>query len=308
MYFRIFTLFGIYVNITMRLEKAYIFCTICICVYKIRHDRFWGFIRTLLWWICKIRIRWCIRIFLIFRKIGMVHMKCRDLRKKFGCFDGHQIASLRPLYLKAVISLYSTYDRYADDIQYKWWCLLAADNISWGNYMLAWNARNLNPVVAGKDWLEIWKKRLKINVTHGSSKYGWKIKIEMIIGSTVPYARIILAFNALHFDRGWMDCYTNPVFRMAEKLECEKRILIGPWSHDWPDTLPNNRISVIIFKMVGPAFKRSSNHKKWTFDENLGEGSNNSKCAFFNTLWRMGCRKVMAPITWWQILKILIIK
>ena len=38
------------------------------------------------------------------------------------------------------------------------------------------------------------------------------------------------------FDRGWMDCYTNPVFRMAEKLECEKRILIGPWSHDWPDT------------------------------------------------------------------------
>jgi len=46
-------------------------------------------------------------------------MKCRDLREKFGCFDGHQIASLRPLYLKAVISLYSTYDRYADDIQYK---------------------------------------------------------------------------------------------------------------------------------------------------------------------------------------------
>lgn len=33
---------------------------------------------------------------------------------------------------------------------------------------------------------------------------------------------------------GWADGYTNPVFRMLEKLP-DARALVGPWSHEWPD-------------------------------------------------------------------------
>ena len=34
---------------------------------------------------------------------------------------------------------------------------------------------------------------------------------------------------------GWHDGYTNAAFRLAERLpNC--RTVIGPWSHNWPDT------------------------------------------------------------------------
>ena len=72
--------------------------------------------------------------------------------KSWGGFNGLQIAALRPPQLKAVISLYSTDDRYSDDIHFKGGCLLAIDNISWGNVMLAWNSRNPNPSIVGENW------------------------------------------------------------------------------------------------------------------------------------------------------------
>ena len=34
---------------------------------------------------------------------------------------------------------------------------------------------------------------------------------------------------------GWTDSYTNPIFRLVDRLpKC--RAVIGPWSHEWPDT------------------------------------------------------------------------
>jgi predicted acyl esterase len=47
--------------------------------------------------------------------------------------------------LKAVISLYSTDDRFNDDVHYKGGCLMGQDNISWGAVMTGWNSRNPNP-------------------------------------------------------------------------------------------------------------------------------------------------------------------
>lgn len=47
--------------------------------------------------------------------------------KSWGGFNGLQIAARRPPELRAVISLYSTDDRYADDVHYMGGCLLAND-------------------------------------------------------------------------------------------------------------------------------------------------------------------------------------
>ena len=54
----------------------------------------------------------------------------------------------RPPALKAVISIDSTVDRYADDIHYKGGCLLN-ENHWWGDIMLAYQARPADPALFG---------------------------------------------------------------------------------------------------------------------------------------------------------------
>ena len=58
----------------------------------------------------------------------------------WGGFNGLQVAARRPPALKAVITLCSTDDRYADDIHYMGGCLLN-DNLGWGSVMLAHHDR-----------------------------------------------------------------------------------------------------------------------------------------------------------------------
>ena len=62
----------------------------------------------------------------------------------WGGFNGLQIAARRPPELKAVISLCSTDDRYADDIHFMGGCLLV-DKFAWGSTMFAINATPPDP-------------------------------------------------------------------------------------------------------------------------------------------------------------------
>ena len=54
----------------------------------------------------------------------------------WGGFNGLQIAAHRPPELKAIITVCSTDDRYADDIHHMGGCLLG-DNLSWASTMFA---------------------------------------------------------------------------------------------------------------------------------------------------------------------------
>ena len=54
----------------------------------------------------------------------------------WGGFNALQVAALQPKALKAIITLCSTVDRYADDIHYKGGCLLN-ENLGWGATMWA---------------------------------------------------------------------------------------------------------------------------------------------------------------------------
>ncbi len=62
----------------------------------------------------------------------------------WGGFNGLQIAALRPPALKAVITVCSTDDRYADDIHYMGGCLLI-DQLSWASQMFARNTLPPDP-------------------------------------------------------------------------------------------------------------------------------------------------------------------
>ena len=58
----------------------------------------------------------------------------------WGGFNGLQVAARRPPALKAVVSLCSTDDRYADDVHYMGGCVLGADALNWASVMLGLNA------------------------------------------------------------------------------------------------------------------------------------------------------------------------
>lgn len=83
---------------------------------------------------------------------------------KFGIswvgFNGLQIASRRPSPLKAVISVASTVDRYADDVHYMGGCLLG-DNLSWASTMFAYNSSPPDPLLVGSQWRDLWLKRME---------------------------------------------------------------------------------------------------------------------------------------------------
>lgn len=155
--------------------------------------------------------------------------------KSWGGFNGLQVAYQQPPGLKAVISLYSTDNRYTDDVHWKGGCLAGTQMLSWSSVMFAWNSRPPHPdKYSGQDWKKDWLKRLNVAAApwshiwmqHQSYSDYWKP------GSICEdYTRIKIPILAIG---GWHDMYSNAVFRMVEKLpNC--RGIIGPWSHDWPD-------------------------------------------------------------------------
>ena len=86
-------------------------------------------------------------------KIGMIGIS-------WGGFNGLQIAARRPPELKAVISICSTDDRYADDIHFMGGCLLL-DKLSWGSTMFSLNTAPPDPALVGERWREMWMERLE---------------------------------------------------------------------------------------------------------------------------------------------------
>lgn len=150
----------------------------------------------------------------------------------WGGFNGLQIAALNPPQLKAVVTLCSTDDRYADDIHHMGGCLLG-DNLSWSSVMFSYNSLPPDPEIVGSKWRDLWLMRLEANkpwlvewLMHQRRDNYWKH------GSICEdYSAIQTPVYAIS---GWADGYSNAVFRMLEHLECPRKGLIGPWSHKYP--------------------------------------------------------------------------
>ncbi len=155
--------------------------------------------------------------------------------KSWGGFNGLQIAVRRPPELKAIITVCSTDDRYADDVHYMGGCVLASDMLSWASTMFAYNARPPDPRVVGERWRAMWRERLEKTppyieewLRHQTRDAFWQH------GSVCEnYAAIECAVYAVG---GWNDGYSNAVFRLLEGLSCPRKGLIGPWSHQYPES------------------------------------------------------------------------
>ncbi|MEC8870439.1 MAG: CocE/NonD family hydrolase, partial [Pseudomonadota bacterium] len=162
----------------------------------------------------------------------------------WGGFNGLQIAARRPPSLKAIVTIASTDDRYADDIHYMGGVMLN-DAMSWGATMFAFNSRPPDPAIVGDTWRDLWMARLEANdpwsmkwLSHQTRDAFWQH------GSVCEtYADIECAVYAVG---GWADGYSNAVPRMLERLSCPRKGLIGPWAHKYPHFgLPGPRIGFL---------------------------------------------------------------
>ena len=86
----------------------------------------------------------------------------------YSGFNSIQIAMERPPALKAIIPIYATDDRYADDVHYFGGALKQLDLIDYPTYMVAMNALPPVPAIYGDGWREEWERRVDAS-SRGSS-------------------------------------------------------------------------------------------------------------------------------------------
>ncbi|MGB3245274.1 MAG: CocE/NonD family hydrolase [Sulfitobacter sp.] len=160
----------------------------------------------------------------------------------WGGFNGLQVAALQPDALKAVITLCSTVDRYADDIHYKGGCLLN-ENLGWGATMWSYSSRAPDPALRD-NWRDLWLDRLEnepflpsLWLRHQHRDEYWKH------GSVIEdYSAIKAKVLAIG---GWGDAYKNAVPQIVEALPGAKGI-VGPWVHKYPHfAIPEPRIGFL---------------------------------------------------------------
>jgi putative CocE/NonD family hydrolase len=150
----------------------------------------------------------------------------------WGGFNGLQVAARRPPALRAVISLCSTDDRYADDVHYMGGALLL-DNLRWASTMFGYQTRPPDPAIVGERWREMWVARMQAEplllrtwLSHQTRDAYWRH------GSVCENPGAITA--ACYLIGGWADSYSNAVPRMLERLTCPRKGLVGPWAHKYP--------------------------------------------------------------------------
>ncbi|MGE5766411.1 MAG: CocE/NonD family hydrolase, partial [Bacteroidota bacterium] len=150
----------------------------------------------------------------------------------WGGFNALQVAALRPPALKAVISIASTVDRFADDIHFKGGAQLSA-NLSWAATMLAYQSRPPDPALVGERWRELWLERLEGEpfmleewLAHQRRDAFWRHGSICEDFETFDTPALVLA--------GWADGYRNTPLKAVEGLGSKAKAILGPWVHKYP--------------------------------------------------------------------------
>jgi putative CocE/NonD family hydrolase len=158
-------------------------------------------------------------------KVGMMGIS-------WGGFNALQVAAKQPPALKAIVTLCSTDDRYADDIHYKGGLLLN-ENMGWGATMLSYSSRPPDPALVGERWREMWLERLEhepflpaVWLKHQRRDFYWK---RGSVGE--DFSKIKAATLAIG---GWGDAYKNAVSRLVTGISAPAKGIVGPWIHKYP--------------------------------------------------------------------------
>jgi predicted acyl esterase len=151
----------------------------------------------------------------------------------YSGFNALHLAATRPPALKAVCAIYSSDDRYTDDVHYMGGSLRLLDVVDYPAYMVAMNALPPVPSLVGDAWVDAWRARVGALepwlvrwVEEQRDSGYWRQ------GSVRPgYDRVGVPTMLVG---GWADGYRNNTFRTYERLTAQGvpcRVLLGPWSH-----------------------------------------------------------------------------
>ncbi len=150
----------------------------------------------------------------------------------WGGFNGLQVAARQPESLKAVITLCSTDDRYADDVHFMGGALLT-DKLGWGGTAFPIAMTPPDPAIAGPRWREMWTDRLQGNGLWLLDWFRHQRRDEFYRHGSIceNYADVVCPVYAVG---GWADGYTNAVFRLLAELKGPRKGLVGAWGHKYP--------------------------------------------------------------------------
>ena len=164
----------------------------------------------------------------------------------YGGFSSYQVAMLQPPSLKAIVPIYATDDRYTDDCHYKGGSLKGYYDVgTYGTMMIAMNALPPDPELFGEGWEQEWTSRLESNTPYmlnwlANQRDGQYWRPGSLRGQ---YEKLTAATFIIG---GWQDGYPNPPLRVFENIQCQKKIMMGPWNHSRPDVaIPGPRIDYL---------------------------------------------------------------
>ena len=159
-------------------------------------------------------------------------------------FNGLQIAARRPPALKAVVSGYSTDDRYTDDVHYRGGLIDAMDMLHWSVCMHGWQARPPVPAIYGEGWREAWLERMNLEpwiahwMAHQRRDDYWRHGSACEDFDKIETPILCVA--------GWTDGYTDSAFRVLAGAKGPRKAIIGPWGHNDPiHGPPSPRVGIL---------------------------------------------------------------
>jgi predicted acyl esterase len=171
-------------------------------------------------------IRWCARQAWCDGRVGMIGISYTA----WVCYDAARRA---PAELKAVILCQMTSD---------WYDGMACPGgnprpFAYENYaplMAAYNFAPPNPDLVGAQWAAIWQQRLDRSIPWGVAY------AENLLDGPFWESRLLRGHEervraATFLIGGWCDWYADDFLRVYSRLRCPKRILIGPWTHNYPE-------------------------------------------------------------------------
>jgi putative CocE/NonD family hydrolase len=175
----------------------------------------------------------------------------------YSGFNSLQVACERPPALKAVCAIYSSDDRWTDDVHWRGGALRLVDLVDYCHYMTPMTMLPPVPAVWGDGWRDEWRRRLDTQEPwvltwlreNRDGEYWRHGSVRTADGS--GYERIEAAVMLV---AGWADGYRNNSFRTMAALReagVPHRLLAGPWAHADPTTaMPGPRIDLDV-EMAG---------------------------------------------------------
>jgi uncharacterized protein len=172
----------------------------------------------------------------------------------YSGFNSLQVACERPPELKAVCAIYSSDDRWTDDVHWRGGALRLVDLVDYCHYMTPMNMLPPVPAVWGDGWREEWHRRLETHepwvltwLRENRDGPYWRHGSVRADGDGNGYDRIDCPVMLV---AGWADGYRNNSFRTVEALGrvgVPHRLLAGPWAHAAPESAyPGPRIDLDV--------------------------------------------------------------